>query len=509
MHIVILFIAAFALAGPASASPRELLARDRAWLDEATGSHETLNRVTLLHLGKRSRPVRLALIRGARRSLLISVPYWFNDRAGKEAFAALEENMERNPRLEARVVEDWTSPGTTQDLFAVRMALKLKRLTDGFLLWNPPWWLRSFSRNITVGRLHDKLLVADGEKLLMGGMNIGDMYLEGGVTRKGWHDTDLLIEGPAAAEAASIYVRVWELGRHLRALERFPSMSGLGWKYLADYFYKGKETLRYYSTALGIRREHEVRIPVSERLQAFGVRRGGAAPAGGVPVRLVYDNPILQRGNPGACNFRCVLGRLLDSTQRTARLSIPYLTITEDFEELLVRTARRGVKVEILTNSVISHDMGPAAYWAAYNHYERLLAAGVRIIEWRGHKPLLAIEKANRCEIPEGEWPGNTVHTKAVVLDGEVAILGSNNMNKRSQSLNSEVMAVVSDPGFAAELNAVFEHDFDPAPRRVPCGGRLYAAPSLAHEVSAAEAAFVARKNKSKIRFFKLLENFF
>lgn len=500
----------FVVAQPVLASPLQQLERDRAFLDKATGSQETLNKVTLLHLGKVSRPARLDLIRGAKRSLLISVPYWFDDVSGKETFDTLENALERNPRLEARVLKDWTSPGSTKDLFAVRMSLRLKRLTDGFLLWNPPWWLRRFSKNIFVGRLHDKMIVADGEKLLMGGMNIGDMYLEGGLTRKGWHDTDLLIEGPAAAEAAVIYTKVWQLGRHFLSLGHFPSMGRGGWEFLADYFYRGRESLRFVRRVLGLPREHEIHIPVREQLRILGVDSGRVMPApGGVPLRLVYDNPLLQRGEAGACNFQCVLARLLKATERSARFYIPYLTITEEFEDLLVRTAKRGVKVEILTNSVLSHDIGQPAYWAAFNHYPALLAAGVRIHEWRGHKPLLAMENRYGCEIPRGYWPGNTVHTKAVILDGEVGIVGSHNMNKRSQSLNSELMAVVADRGFAAELNAVFEDDILGARREAPCGRGRVSLPPRTREMKLAEARELYPSSRGKVRFYKLLENFF
>lgn len=510
MRNPLLFLLALGTAPAALAGPLEQLAADRAFLDQATGSRETLNRVTLLHLGKSSRPVRLALLRGAKRSLLISVPYWFDDEAGREAYRALEANVESNPRLDARVLEDWTSPGSTKDLFAVRMALRLKRLTGSFLLWNPPWWLRSFSGKLLSGRLHDKLLVADGEKLLMGGMNIGDMYLEGGQTRKGWHDTDVLIEGPAAADAATIFVKIWELGRHYRSLRRFPSQHGLGGRFLADYFYRGRELFRYSTYTLGLRRDHEVRIPLAGSLRQLGIHPEPAQPVeGGVPVRLIYDNPMLQKGLPGACNFHCVLERLLGATRVSARLFIPYLTVTKEFEQLLARTARRGVKVEILTNSARSHDLGPAAYWAAFNHYPALLRAGVRIHEWQGHKPLLALEEAAGCEIPEGHWPGHTLHTKAVILDGELGILGSHNMNKRSQSLNTEVMAVVADPAFAAGLNAIFEQNLSRAPRGLPCGRRLLAAPPRTLEMSLPAAEAVYRKNRGKVRFYRAFESFF
>ena len=68
---------------------------------------------------------------------------------------------------------------------------------------------------------------------------------------------------------------------------------------------------------------------------------------------------------------------------------------------------------------------------AQRSYYEALLEAGVRI-----H----AYKRA-------------FLHTKAVSVDGEVAWLGSCNMDMRSFTLNEEVVALVYDRGIANELS--------------------------------------------------------
>ena len=54
------------------------------------------------------------------------------------------------------------------------------------------------------------------------------------------------------------------------------------------------------------------------------------------------------------------------------------------------------------------------------------------------------------------------LHTKAMVFDESVSIIGSYNMDPRSRVWNSEIALVVDDPGFAAEVLDEMERDFTP-----------------------------------------------
>ncbi|MER2234578.1 MAG: phospholipase D-like domain-containing protein, partial [Leuconostoc mesenteroides] len=51
------------------------------------------------------------------------------------------------------------------------------------------------------------------------------------------------------------------------------------------------------------------------------------------------------------------------------------------------------------------------------------------------------------------------LHSKVVIIDNEVATVGSANMDIRSFSLNFEGNAFIYDPDFAADLEDLFEQD--------------------------------------------------
>jgi cardiolipin synthase len=67
---------------------------------------------------------------------------------------------------------------------------------------------------------------------------------------------------------------------------------------------------------------------------------------------------------------------------------------------------------------------------ASRSYYSDLLAAGVRIYEYEG----------------------GLLHTKSLTLDGEVTLIGSANMDRRSFDLNYENNILFYDPALTAEM---------------------------------------------------------
>lgn len=504
----------------AEASLLDTLAAETARMDQMTGTEVTLNHVQLLHLGKASMPARLQLVRNAQKYIFISVPYWFNDVTGNQMFRAIQARANQVTNIDLRVLEDWTSPGSTGDLLGLNMFHRLKKLTEGdAMLWNTPYWGRSFSWSILKNRLHDKFFLVDGDKLIMGGMNIGDEYMLGGSARKGWHDTDVLIEGPAAAAAGRAFLKIWNFSRYMEDPgNRFPHGHAARRQALSNFLYRERETFDESEDGRMLAaRGDEVQIPIHADFRKFGLAKDQQRGRdGGVPVRILYDNPLFNQplSKESArpyCRFECVLNYMLQRTHRTVRIFMPYLTLTDQQEKVLVNAAERGLKIELITNSSQSHDLGKIAYYAAVSHYEALLDAGVKIYEWQGNKPLEALERGHGCRIPESEFPGKTIHTKAVILDDQVGIIGSNNMNVRSDLYNSEAMAIVYDPGFAAQLNQVFDHDLDldQAGRRIRCGSKMVTRPRLVRPAVAELVHEFVRRNKIAIALARGLQNLF
>ncbi len=78
-------------------------------------------------------------------------------------------------------------------------------------------WLGRFRLNF---RNHRKIVVVDGVRGFMGGLNVGDEYLGRDESIGDWRDTHVEIRGPAVLGLQSSFLRDWYYGR-----EEFPEVS--------------------------------------------------------------------------------------------------------------------------------------------------------------------------------------------------------------------------------------------------------------------------------------------
>jgi cardiolipin synthase A/B len=113
----------------------------------------------------------------------------------------------------------------------------------------------------------------------------------------------------------------------------------------------------------------------------------------------------------------------------------------------LTAAALRGIDVRIL---VTRHSDARIVTYAGRSYYDELMAAGVRIYEYRPR----------------------ILHSKALLVDDDCALLGSANFDQRSFRLNFEVGIAFYDEAAAALLEHQFSQDFSQAqrlqlPRRV------------------------------------------
>lgn len=479
----IIFLAILASAS-AQANLSEVLdlPNNRISLDALTRSSETLNKAKVLHLGKTSRPVRHELIKNAKNNVFITVPYWFKDESGKAMMDEVRSAKERNPKLDIRVMEDFVSPASTKDFFGLKQYRDLKKILGkkNVIQWNKLWNFKRFSVKLWSNRMHDKLMVVDGQKLLMGGMNMGDDYLLGGVDRRGWHDTDILFEGPVALQGSEIFLKPFLFQEYSDEVKSETARGDYHLlKVLQYFFYFNKDKVSFGSGNVST---FQVPFRAFYDNKKYFPKHEAPTPEHDVPVRLIYENPLVDRllipQKGGGFETKRV-SRLLNTLEfmlpyvkTSIRMFIPYPTLSDRMTKIITDAAKKGIKVEIITNSLASHDLGPKFYKAGLPRVRQLIEAGATVHEWQGHKSLEQFEKDHGCTI-EGYWPGNRLHTKAIIIDNEVALIGSHNLNVRSEKHNSEITALVRSPRIARELDDIFEYDLDKGEKTVKCGGEV------------------------------------
>ena len=111
-------------------------------------------------------------------------------------------------------------------------------------------------------------------------------------------------------------------------------------------------------------------------------------------------------------------------------MTTPYFVPSDDLLHAICTAAQRGVDVSII---VPKKNDSMMVGWASRSFFAELLEAGVKIYQ---------------CE-------GGLLHTKSVLVDGQLSLVGTVNLDMRSLWLNFEITLVIDDDGFGADLACV------------------------------------------------------
>ena len=185
------------------------------------------NQLTFLPDGPDRLAALLDLIGSARTSLRLLYYIFAADRSGGLVREALIDAINRGVEV-SLLIDGFGSSATPENYFT-----QLREAGARFCRFLPSLGRRYLIRN------HQKLALADGSRVLIGGFNIEDDYFKT-ADDGGWRDTGLLIEGPAAARLAPYFDALmnWAVTarskiRDLRAMiHHFSESSGkLQWQY--------------------------------------------------------------------------------------------------------------------------------------------------------------------------------------------------------------------------------------------------------------------------------------
>jgi cardiolipin synthase A/B len=138
--------------------------------------------------------------------------------------------------------------------FPEELIAKVEKAGILFRKFSPGLITKGFQMSL---RLHHKVLLADGEVAIIGGMNVADRY-RGTETMTEWLDFAILIKGPECSHVLFILKRLWNkafIPRKSRALERISNQAyyeeDIKVKILENNWYRNKiEILKSYRSAL-------------------------------------------------------------------------------------------------------------------------------------------------------------------------------------------------------------------------------------------------------------------
>jgi cardiolipin synthase len=152
------------------------------------------------------------------------------------------------------------------------------------------------------------------------------------------------------------------------------------------------------------------------------LRRPLPAQKSGIPAQVIGTGPTIRYSAMPE-----VFESLMFAARRELVISTPYYVPNESMQDSLRTAAYRGVDTTIIFPARNDSWVVGAA---SRSYYTDLLNAGVKIYE----------------------YVGGLLHTKSLTLDGEVALIGSANMDRRSFDLNYENNILFCDPALTAAV---------------------------------------------------------
>ncbi|TDM10496.1 cardiolipin synthase [Macrococcus lamae] len=126
--------------------------------------------------------------------------------------------------------------------------------------------------------------------------------------------------------------------------------------------------------------------------------------------------------------------KMIGDAKKSIYIQTPYFIPDASFLDSLKVAALSGVDVNVMIPNKPDH---PFVYWATYSNVGELLKTGAKVFIYEN----------------------GFLHAKTVVIDDEVASVGTANMDVRSFDLNFEVNAFIYDDELAVSVRKTFEED--------------------------------------------------
>jgi cardiolipin synthase A/B len=241
--------------------------------------------------------------------------------------------------------------------------------------------IRWYSLHRINNRTHRELLVVDGTIAFAGGAGIADWWaFPTGHHTRPWRDTMVRIEGPVVAALQGVVAENWLecCGEILTGPDFFPDLH----------------------------------------------------PCGDTTAFVVKSSP-----SDRATASRVAFQLLIEGADHAVRISTPYFLPDRSLRRALVNVANRGVKLTVIVPGKDTDQQWVRL--ASRRMWHQLLAAGIRIFEYRG----------------------SMTHAKVLIADNDWAVLGTTNIDNRSFEHNDEVNVAMHDPAVAARLLQDYERD--------------------------------------------------
>jgi putative cardiolipin synthase len=411
------------------------------------------NQIAVLKNGDESFAARMHLLEGAQKSVRIQALIFSGDESGLHIAEILKSKKAEG--LDVRVIVDaaanlgWQTQWMYFDL--KQHGIEVQGYESLYLEWINevpiPFLSPAKDPEAPNHRYHEKMWIVDGETdrgaAVVGGLNVANEYfrVDPSDPDQNWRDQDVIVKGSIVADMVTAFDRNYD---HFVEIKK--SRGGLNtdlyWQSTREFLDKfGKLSVSYTTRSDLVERVNDM-VRMKPDLNYLNSRS-----------RFFHNRPRL-----GESYIQQAYRKLFDHAEQEVIICNAYFIPSADFIDAIRDAVTRGVRVIILTNSPETNDL-PELTMVGRSYYKKILAinedggakksgGSVQIWEWFGWR-------YDQPQQTEG-----TIHAKYAVFDRRYSLVGSYNLDPRSEKLNSETALVFESVILSTELaERFYEND--------------------------------------------------
>ena len=344
--------------------------------------------------------IKLDMIRHAQHEVSIAYYAIYEDESGYRVLAAAVEAARRG--VVVRIMVESLASKLSKPLLEY-----LCRENISVQFFNKFYW-KKFYRNIH--SLHDKLLIVDDQYYLTGGRNITNNYYSNLYpSKKKFTDIEILVEGESVDQATKYFDHLWNV----------PFAS----------FLNDNKSKRNQSKIEKIKIKFDSIIQHDLRNDLRRWTDLSVIVAKASFIRDYYDQ------FPRTRFVTNKMMSLIYEANHTIKAESPYSAPPRLMRRALRSASQKGTKIRIVSNAAFVTDVLVAA--AVFDlDRKKYLKWNIRTYEYEGPK---------------------TLHSKAMVIDDYISVIGTYNLDNLSYRFNSETITVIEDKAFAAKVSRILD----------------------------------------------------
>lgn len=356
---------------------------------------------------------RIRMISNAKSEIILSTFDFRSDDSGKLMLGALIDAADRGVSVNVIVdgVSGFTKMKGNPDFNALASSdnvnVKIYNKVNPFKPWQ------------SMGRLHDKYVIADRTNYILGGRNTFNYFLGAYPGHKNY-DRDVLVYCESPDETSSVN----------DVLAYYESVCN----------YKESKAFLKNNKCAGNKKVKAARKELLDNYDIYYADNKDYLTDTDYTDETVEVSNIALLSNPIECGAKkpvvwYQLTKLMEQADTQVKIHTPYIICNEYMYDGLKKVCDSVENVSLMTNSVGNNGnpFGSADYYA---HKDKVLGTGLEVWEYEG---------------------GYSYHGKSVLIDDDISVVGSFNIDMRSVYLDTELMLVIDSKEINEQLGGAMQ----------------------------------------------------